>query len=57
MNQNEGFLEGGGAIFWPPFWAADPKGTMSYRIGQRTRRGQCPIEQRGEFSIRPSERT
>ena len=26
-------------------------------IGQRTRRGRCPIEQRGEFSVRPSERT
>ena len=25
--------------------------------GQRTRRGRCPIAQRGEFSVRPSERT
>ena len=26
-------------------------------FGQRTRRGRCPIAQRGEFSVRPSERT
>ena len=26
-------------------------------FGQRTRRGRCPIGQRGEFSVRPSERT
>ena len=26
-------------------------------FGQRTRRGRCPIEQRGEFSVRPSVRT
>ena len=25
-------------------------------FGQRTRREQCPIEQNGEFSVRPSER-
>ena len=25
-------------------------------FGQRTRRGRCPIEQRGEFSVRPNER-
>ena len=26
-------------------------------FGQRTRRGRCPIGQRGEFSVHPSERT
>ena len=26
-------------------------------FGQRTRRGRCPIEQRGVISVRPSERT
>ena len=45
-----------------PRWSEDSRlnkvfmQLLSNVFGQRTRRGRCPIEQRGEFSVRPNVR-